>query len=328
MALYGWAVSYSFYLKRVLCMCTRHYVSQHIGVDSAITAAHYKYAAGKLPVTCSGHAYSHGARHCGLQAEMLYAKELAKNELNHVRFLQKVLGPKTVPCPALNIGTAFAAAADAAFGTKLSPPFDPFRNDEWFALGAFIFEDVGVTAYNGAIALIKDPKVLAAAAGIASVEAYHAAVVRQLYYYITVAHITTVDAATLSLQVSEAVAKISALRAEVGGGKDNGFVPADVDSIAFPRNTTEVLSIVYLGDAKTPGGFFPEGLTEAAAAAAVAFCTQCFEQHVCTANGTHEPLADVTAVHSSVLYTVQYSVRAAAAAHIEISYHSGNTSPS
>jgi Ferritin-like domain len=69
-----------------------------------------------------------------------YAKELAKNELNHVRFLQKVLGSKTVPCPALNIGTAFAAAADAAFGTKLSPPFDPFRNDEWFALGAFIFE--------------------------------------------------------------------------------------------------------------------------------------------------------------------------------------------
>jgi hypothetical protein len=66
--------------------------------------------------------------------------------------------------------------------------------------------------------------------------------------------------------VSEAVAKISALRAKVGGGKDNGFVtaglvPADVDSIAFARSTTEVLSIVYLGDAKTPGGFFPEGLT-------------------------------------------------------------------
>jgi Ferritin-like domain len=69
-----------------------------------------------------------------------YAKELAKNELNHVRFLQKVLGSKAVPCPALNIGTAFAAAADAAVGSKLSPPFDPFRIDEWFALGAFIFE--------------------------------------------------------------------------------------------------------------------------------------------------------------------------------------------
>jgi Ferritin-like domain len=44
--------------------------------------------------------------------------------------------------------------------------------------------DVGVTAYNGAIALIKDPKVLAAAAGIASVEAYHAGTVRQYLHSI------------------------------------------------------------------------------------------------------------------------------------------------
>jgi Ferritin-like domain len=44
--------------------------------------------------------------------------------------------------------------------------------------------DVGVTAYNGALALIKDPKVLAAAAGIASVEAYHAGTVRKYLYSI------------------------------------------------------------------------------------------------------------------------------------------------
>jgi Ferritin-like domain len=44
--------------------------------------------------------------------------------------------------------------------------------------------DVGVTAYNGALALIKDPKVLAAAAGIASVEAYHAGTVRQYLHSI------------------------------------------------------------------------------------------------------------------------------------------------
>jgi hypothetical protein len=38
------------------------------------------------------------------------------------------------------------------------------------------------------------------------------------------------------------------------------IVPADQNAIAFARNTTEILNIVYLGDAKTPGGFFPEGL--------------------------------------------------------------------
>jgi hypothetical protein len=38
------------------------------------------------------------------------------------------------------------------------------------------------------------------------------------------------------------------------------IVPADENAIAFSRNVTEILAIVYLGDAKTPGGFFPEGL--------------------------------------------------------------------
>eukprot|EP00953_Heterococcus_sp_UTEX-ZZ885_P037744 19370-Heterococcus_DN1.PRE.2 len=38
------------------------------------------------------------------------------------------------------------------------------------------------------------------------------------------------------------------------------IVPADENALAFARNSSEVLAIVYLGDAKTPGGFFPQGL--------------------------------------------------------------------
>ena len=81
----------------------------------------------------------------------------------------------------------------------------------------------------------------------------------------------------LLLQVSAGVAAVSALRAKVGGGKDQGIltaeanstmnyvpptnvVPADSNAIAFARNTSEVLAIVYLGG-KTSGGFFPTGLT-------------------------------------------------------------------
>ena len=55
---------------------------------------------------------------------------------------------------------------------------------------------------------------------------------------------------------------------DVGGGKDQGIVvdgeaninPTDENSVAFARTPTEVLNIAYLGDAGTPGGFFPEGI--------------------------------------------------------------------
>ncbi|GAC1488974.1 MAG: hypothetical protein NVS2B11_14430 [Acetobacteraceae bacterium] len=63
-----------------------------------------------------------------------------------------------------------------------------------------------------------------------------------------------------------AVNAISAARASVGGGKEQGIVipglnfnavAADVESLAFRRTTTEVLNIVYVGGAANQFGFFP-----------------------------------------------------------------------
>ena len=52
----------------------------------------------------------------------------------------------------LNIGTgangSFSIAANAAFNMTLDPPFTPYANNLFFIHGAFIFEDVGVTAYQ------------------------------------------------------------------------------------------------------------------------------------------------------------------------------------
>ena len=84
------------------------------------------------------------------------AEEIADDEIAHVDFLRGALGDAAVPCPAIDIGSAFAGAANAAAGAELSPKFDPYANDVFFLHGAFIFEDVGVTAYRGAVAPLAD----------------------------------------------------------------------------------------------------------------------------------------------------------------------------
>ena len=43
--------------------------------------------------------------------------------------------------------TAFASVVNAAFGTALPEDFDPFLDDYSFLIAAYIFEDVGVSAY-------------------------------------------------------------------------------------------------------------------------------------------------------------------------------------
>jgi len=196
-----------------------------------------------------------------------YAQEIAQDELNHVLFLRKVLGTAAVDRPVLDIGPAFAAAANAAAGATLTPAFNPYLNDLFFLHGAFIFEDVGVTAYKGAARLVTDDSangILESAAGILAVEAYHAGEIRTLLY-------AQKDVVTpYGVTVEQLIQKISDLRGKVGGGKDQGLtvggkaniVVADENSVAYSRSTAEVLAIVYLGGAGK-GGFFPNGLNGA-----------------------------------------------------------------
>ena len=82
------------------------------------------------------------------------AKELKEDEVAHVAFLRAALGDAAGPCPKMDISPElFNDAAQAVLGTDEppSPPFNPYANDLFFLHGSFIFEDVGVTAYNGAV---------------------------------------------------------------------------------------------------------------------------------------------------------------------------------
>ena len=185
-----------------------------------------------------------------------YAKEIAADERAHVLFLRQALGNAAVARPAIDIDAAFTAAAMAAGLIQEGQQFDAYANEENFLLAAFIFEDVGVTAYKGAAPLVDNPTFVEAAAGILAVEAYHAANIR------TALAAKGMQAPTVA---------ISNARDSLDGGSDLdqgltldgrlNIVPADANGLAFSRSPGQVLNIVYLTPQEArSGGFFPVGV--------------------------------------------------------------------
>lgn len=226
-----------------------------------------------------------------------YAIETAIEEGKHVLFLQSALGGSAVAQPTINLGSAWPALATAA---KIpgGSGFSPYANDETFLVGAYVFEDVGVTAYHGAASLLTSAGNLSAAAGILSVEAYHAGLIRTTINALDPTNtgigsytdlISTLRAA-LSLAASPVTLtpgttpnpydanpddyglSTFTTPSGLGGGPEataTRITDADpTNVIAFARNTTQVLNIVTGGGAvannavvsPATGVFFPNGL--------------------------------------------------------------------
>jgi hypothetical protein len=208
-----------------------------------------------------------------------YAKEIASDEINHVAFLRSALTSAAVAQPAINIdGTsptgAFSLAAQAAGVVPAGGTFNPYSSPNNFLLGAFIFEDVGVTAYKGGSVLITNKTYLEAAAGILAAEAYHAGLVRTaLYAKGLSAPVGMISDARDSLDGTTdddqgIIGSVSATRSKTlnaavaaAPGIASNIVPLDANGIAYSRSTGQVLNIVYLNHAAvSSGGFFPAGL--------------------------------------------------------------------
>jgi hypothetical protein len=210
-----------------------------------------------LSASDSGNATSKttgGTQVPGLTAvQSQYINEIAQNELDHVRFLRAALASSAVAAPAIDLVNSFNALASAA---GLGSTFNPFANYSNFLIGAFIFEDVGVTAYHGAAKLLTSKTNLTAAAEIHAVEAYHAGSIRSQIVF----------AGSSLISVANSVEMV---RSMLGGGNETTLsattiVAADpTTSIEYERTPDQVLHIVYGtggGAGVKSGTFFPSGL--------------------------------------------------------------------
>jgi hypothetical protein len=223
----------------------------------------------------------------GLSAtQQALVNEIAYEEQEHVRFLRTALGTSAAPRPAIDLSYFANLGYTAGVSVTITGAgaFNPFASFDYFLLGGFIFEDVGVTAYAGAAPLISAAGVasgyLTAAAGILAVEAYHAGFLRttltaraiaagtaSAYPYLGYANQIAALRASLTVgntaapSQSGSVETLLTLPASVSS--PSAIVPCDtVTAVGFQRTINQVLHIVYgsptIG-AKS-GGFFPNGI--------------------------------------------------------------------
>ena len=202
--------------------------------------------------------------------------EIAEDELNHVRFIRRTISSSPlveINRPALDFTNAFRQLGAAA---GLGADFDPFADEDSFLLGAFVFEDVGVSAYAGGGDLIAGALSIEAAAGILAVEGYHGGMIRAEIAERGPALIGRADAIARAraavespnndrpnrTSVSTTLNKEQLISAGDFAPGEIVVAPTDPQGRTPPRPPQDVLNIVFLNpdpDARR-GGFFPAGV--------------------------------------------------------------------
>ncbi|MFT3680029.1 MAG: ferritin-like domain-containing protein [Ferruginibacter sp.] len=114
-------------------------------------------------------------------AEKALLADIRDHEIAHREFFKNALGAKAIPSLELDFSSINFSSRDSVLAA------------------AKAFEDLGVTAYNGAGKLITTPDYLTLAGKIVSVEARHAAYIRDLISNGTFADSSAIDANGLDM---------------------------------------------------------------------------------------------------------------------------------
>lgn len=173
--------------------------------------------------------------------------EIFFNEMSHVADLQSLIGSGHVARPALNLSAAGAVTPANVITISRQ------------------FEDVGTTAYAGASTLLTATN-LSFATRVLAVEGFQAGALRLISLQQAVPF---AQADSLDVLVGDPGAEVLATQGPTAAG---GFFAtsgvanassAQPQALAFARNTSQVLQIVYGAAGQTgvaKGGFFPNGL--------------------------------------------------------------------
>ena len=193
-----------------------------------------------------------------------YGIRLAADEQAHVGVFQNEIdflaqADYAISQPTLNLDIspstgAWSLAAQAAGLVGPGQTFNPYESDVAFMLGAYMLEDVCVTALCGALSMLTSVDALFFITAVLGVEAMQAAAIR-----------------TYLADIGGGIATnaISAMRANLSGTLDMGtlvpgnpynFANLDDNGLAVARTPGQVLAIAYGGVGLTAGLFFPEGV--------------------------------------------------------------------
>ncbi|KAL4451331.1 hypothetical protein ABPG77_009403 [Micractinium sp. CCAP 211/92] len=209
-----------------------------------------------------------GGRKANLSEEIqVWAEEVARDEIGHVRIIREALGADAPPCPLLDIDEAFEKFFNAAFDTT-DVSWDPYKDDINFVLSMFALEEIGATGDQGVTLFTATNGNLtnvAIAGGLAGSAGYQSAADRHILW---LRRNETVP--EFNVTVAEFMDKMSALR-QLYTGKVHidqplimmdgiNIVPTDGNGVTLARTPQQVLNILVGGSSDGKGWFFPDGV--------------------------------------------------------------------